>query len=45
MKVFCHYLKQALYEKFSLDVHLILSKKEVCASGVQITNVWLRVFW
>ena len=27
MKVFCHYLKQALYEKFSIDVDVFVSKK------------------
>ena len=27
MRVFCHYLKQALYEKFSLDVDVFCLKK------------------
>ena len=31
MKVYCHYLKEALYEKFSLDVDVFVSKiKDMC---------------
>ena len=43
MKVFCHYLKQALYGKFFLDGDVFVSKKEACASGFQITNIWLWI--
>ena len=31
MNVFCSYLKDALLEKFSLDVDVFVSEKKACA--------------